>query len=268
MAIIAAEFGAMRGVSCSSTSNTFVGDGPIRSMSCNASAAHRLFGGPFRHRVGGPISASGKPLDGGGDPFVGGGQRDSNVMRAARSVELAGRDEDSALREPATVSRHGSPRVAQMYSPASEWSTSNPPTAVQAAAHHDVARSAHAVRVRARRRRARRPSRPARASASSSRRACAPRAVRRSRRGRRRRSRPGSRPATRSWTASEWPAGRCGRRRRPRDAAARRVRRPSPGRGSTRRTRRPRRVRAPSPTTLRRWSAPSTAPVGLLGELR
>ena len=40
-------------------------------------------------------------IDGRGDPLVGGGQRDPHMLRAARAVELAGRDQDAALREPA-----------------------------------------------------------------------------------------------------------------------------------------------------------------------
>ena len=55
-----------------------------------------------------------------------------------------------------------------------------------------------------------------------------------------------ARPATTSSTASGWPTARCGRRRRPTDAAPRSGRRPSPARGSTRRRRRAHLGRAPS----------------------
>ena len=100
VAIIAAESGVTRGVSCSSTSNAVVGDGPIRSMPATLMPDAVS---PVVHSGAesmGQYALRGKPIDGGGDPFVGGGQRDSHVMRATGSVELAGGDEDSALRKP------------------------------------------------------------------------------------------------------------------------------------------------------------------------
>ena len=54
-----------------------------------------------------------KSLSGSGYPLVGRGQRDPHMLRTGRAVELAGRHQDPALRQPASVSRHGSPRVAQ-----------------------------------------------------------------------------------------------------------------------------------------------------------
>ncbi len=64
----------------------------------NVSIYNAVSGKTWRHLDAGQASGTGKerssaldrqPLGGGGDPFVGGGQRDSHVMRAAGSVELA-----------------------------------------------------------------------------------------------------------------------------------------------------------------------------------
>ena len=82
-----------------------------------------------------------------------------------------------------------------------------------------------------------------------------------------RRSQPGSRPATRSSTASAPPATRCGRRRRPTDAAPRRLGVPAQTQVALVGSHPTPRSRA-HPTTLRRWSTPSTRPVGLLGEFK
>ena len=71
---------------------------------------------PARHVV--PERVAQPPVSppacgGRGDPLVGRGERDPHVPCPGGAVELARRHQDAPLGQPATVSQHGSSRVAQ-----------------------------------------------------------------------------------------------------------------------------------------------------------